>query len=91
MAHDYLTIGQLIRLINQLKQQGQVTDETIVILSADSEGNSFGVPAKNAEYSHGLDVVLEDEKTGTIYSDTFTLYPLYEHLEPIYGYEEEED
>ena len=89
MAHDYLTIGQLTRLINQLKQQGQVTDETIVILSADSEGNSFGVPAKNAEYSHGLDVVLEDEKTGTIYSDTFTLYPIYEYLEPIYGYEED--
>jgi hypothetical protein len=88
VAHDYLTIGQLTRLINRLKQEGKVTDETIVILSKDAEGNHFGAPGKNGQYCCSLDFAFAEEDT--IYSDTFTLYPIYEYLEPVYGYGEED-
>ena len=75
MKEKFLTVKQLVKKIEELKAKELINDDTIVVLSTDPEGNSFGCPKKNLEYSWNLDEFSYDgEKLGI----NFVIYPVYE-------------
>jgi hypothetical protein len=78
MKERFLTVKQLVEKLGELKAKKLINDDTIVVLSADSEGNHFGCPTKNLEYSFGLDYDLSygDEELGS----NLVIYPMYEYL-----------
>lgn len=78
VKEKFLTVKQLVEKIEELKAKKLINDDTIVVLSTDSEGNHFGCPMKNLEYSFGLDYGLsyDGEKLGS----NLVIYPIYEYL-----------
>ena len=78
MKEKFLTVKQLTKTLEELKTRKLINDDTIVVLSTDSEGNHFGCPKKNLEYSFGLDYNLsyDGEKLGS----NLVIYPIYEYL-----------
>ena len=74
----FLTVKQLAKVLEELKARKLINDDTIVVLSTDSEGNGFGCPMKNLEHSFGLDYNLsyDGEKLGS----NLVIYPIYEYL-----------
>lgn len=78
IKEKFLTVKQLVKFLEEFKARELINDDTIVVLSTDSEGNNFGCPMKNLEYSFGLDYNLSygGEKLGS----NLVIYPVYEHL-----------
>ena len=37
-----MTVGELLKLIALLKKEGDITNKTMILVSGDEEGNSFG-------------------------------------------------
>lgn len=78
MKEKFLTVKQLVKVLGELKARKLINDDTIVVLSTDSEGNNFGCPMKNLEHSFGLDYEFsyDGEKLGS----NLVIYPIYEYL-----------
>lgn len=83
MKEKFLTVKQLVKVLGELKARKLINDDTIVVLSTDSEGNNFGCPMKNLEHSFGLDYDFsyDGEKLGS----NLVIYPMYEYLTEEYG------
>jgi hypothetical protein len=67
MAIKAMTVADLRLMLSRLKKDGLVTDQTLVELSCDEEGNHY---APLAQIDGAYNVGIEDDKS------KLTLYPL---------------
>lgn len=72
MNNKYMTVKDLKDLLNK------VPEDSVIVLSTDSEGNSYGIPSKDTNMSVGINFNFEETKKNLV------IFPVYEYLEHIY-------
>jgi hypothetical protein len=86
MAEKFLTVGALIKKLRFLIKTNQCTKDTMVLLSSDVEGNSYGIPYSEDNISFDDEkIYVEDGKKK--FKNVVVIFPSSDSIEAEFDYE----